>query len=81
MCATGLLTLYIGTTGALAQRSAGLLSVVAASGLASIGWMAITNFLLDSDFKWLLLSFTSPWVLALALILLDRRNVSSLRER
>ena len=69
MFATGLLTFYVAVTGFRTGRF-GVLSVVAVSGLASIGWMAITNFVIDSDFKWLLLSITLPWVVALTLALL-----------
>ena len=28
----------------------------------SIGLMALVNFIIDSDFKWLLLAFTAPWL-------------------
>jgi hypothetical protein len=45
----------------------GIAPVVALAGLSSIGWMAVVNFILASDFKWLLLSFTLPWAIALAL--------------
>lgn len=44
----------------------GYVAVVAISGSASIGWMAVTNFLIDSDFKWLLLAFVLLWFVALA---------------
>jgi hypothetical protein len=64
--ATGLLTVYVAVTGFRAGRI-GAMAVVSVSGLASIGWMAITNFLINSDFKWLLLVFTLPWSIALAL--------------
>ena len=66
MFATGLLTVYVAATGFRTGRL-GAMAVVSVSGLASIGWMAITNFLINSDFKWLLLVFTLPWVVALAL--------------
>ena len=66
--ATGLLTVYVATTGFRTGRL-GLVAVVLVSGLASIGWMVFTNFVINSDFKWLLLAFTLPWVVALALIL------------
>ena len=67
MFATGLLTVYVATTGFKTGRL-GLIAVVLVSGLASIGWMAFTNFVIDSDFKWLLLAFALPWVVALALV-------------
>ena len=61
--ATGLLTAYLA---AASYRDTQPLptAVVAISGSASIGWMAVTNFLIDSDFKWLLLAFVLPWVVA-----------------
>ena len=68
MFATGLLTLYVAVTGFRTGRL-GVLAITTVSGLASIGWMAITNFVIDSDFKWLLLAFTLPWVTALSLAL------------
>ena len=61
--ATGLLTAYLA---AASFRDAKPLptTVVVISGLVSIGWMAVTNFLIDSDFKWLLLAFVLPWLVA-----------------
>ena len=66
MFATGLLTTYIAATGFRTGRL-GAMAVISASGASSIGWMAITNFLINSDFKWLLLVFALPWGVALAL--------------
>lgn len=64
---TGLLTTYIALT-AFQQLARGVRSIVALAGLTSIGWMAIVNFMIDSDFKWLLLAFNLPWILALLLL-------------
>ena len=61
---TGLLTAYIAFT-AFPQLTRGARFVVAQAGLTSIGWMAIVNFMIDSDFKWLLLAFNLPWIVAL----------------
>jgi len=61
---TGLLTVYIAVT-ALQQLARGARFVVAMAGLSSIGWMAVVNFMIDSDFKWLLLAFNLPWIVAL----------------
>jgi hypothetical protein len=66
MFATGLLTVYVAATG-FRTGGLGAIAVVSVSGLASIGWMVTTNFLINSDFKWLLLVFTLPWVVALVL--------------
>ena len=74
--ATGLLTVYVAATGFRAGRP-GATAIVAVSGLASIGGMAITNFLIDSDFKWLLLAFTLPWVVALVLAWINERCLST----
>lgn len=35
--------------------------------MTSIGWMAVVNFFINSDFMWLILSLTIPWVVALVL--------------
>lgn len=59
MFAAGLLTVYVAATGFKTGR-VGAIAVVLVSGLASIGWMALTNFVIDSDFKWLLLAFALP---------------------
>ena len=64
--ATGLLTVYIAVT-AFQQLARGARFVVALAGLSSIGWMVIINFMIDSDFKWLLLAFNLPWIVALVL--------------
>ena len=66
MLATGLLTVHVAIT-TLRSGPPRARMVVALSGLVSIGGMAVTNFAIDSDFKWLLLLFTLPWVLAIAL--------------
>ena len=74
MLATGLLTAYVATTTFRAARP-GATMIVAVSGLVSIGWMIVTNFAIDSDFKWLLLVFTLPWVMALALFWAGERRM------
>ena len=67
MVAAGVLTVYVAVTG-FRTGTPGASPIVAVSWFASIGWMAITNFLIDSDFKWLLLLFTTPWAVALLLL-------------
>ena len=73
--ATGLLTVYVAAT-AVWSGKRGATTIVAVSGLASIGWMAITNILIDSDFKWVLLAFTLPWTIALVLSWLSEKRLS-----
>ena len=64
MFATGVLTLYIALT-SFQRREPGVAGIVALSGGASFGWMAVVNFILNSDFKWLILAFALLWVIAL----------------
>ena len=66
MAATSVLTVYVAATGFRAGTP-GATAVVLISRLASIDWMAATNFLINSDFEWLLLVFALSWVAALAL--------------
>ena len=73
MFTTGLLTTYIAVT--VFQRSArGARSVVALPGLTSIGWMATVNFIINSDFKWLLLAFNLPWIISVVLSWRESRH-------
>lgn len=66
MFTTGLLTICVAVT-AFRARVRGVASVMALAGGASIGLMAVVNFMIASDFKWLILSFVVPWALALGL--------------
>jgi hypothetical protein len=66
MVTAGLLTTYLAAT-AFQKRARTARFVVALAGLTSIGWMAIVNFIINSDFKWLLLAFNLPWIAALTL--------------
>lgn len=63
---TGLLTVYVAFT-TFRARVRGTAGVVALAGLTSIGWMVVVNFIINSDFKWLLLAFAVPWAIALSL--------------
>jgi hypothetical protein len=64
MFSTGLLTCYLART-SFRSRTPGAAWVAALSGVASIGLMVVVNFIIESDFRWLLLSFTTPWFVAL----------------
>ena len=63
---TGLLIIFISVT-SFRNRLPGAFSIVALAGISSIGLMAVVNFIIGSDFKWLLLIFTLPWATALIL--------------
>jgi hypothetical protein len=66
MVSTGVLTCYLART-SFRSRTPGAAWVAALSGITSIGLMVVVNFLIASDFKWLLLAFTVPWIMALSL--------------
>jgi hypothetical protein len=61
---SGLLVTYIAITD-FPQPTRIVRAVISLASLTSIGWMAIVNFMINSDFKWLLLAFNLPWILAL----------------
>ena len=71
MFATGLLTFYLAVT-VFRARARGIAGIVILAGLISIGWMAAVNFIIASDFKWLILSFFLVWAAALLLYCLER---------
>ena len=74
MFATGVLTAYLAAASFSDTRPLPT-AVVAISGSTAIGWMAVTNFLIDSDFKWLLLAFVLPWLVAVVASLdVDKRG-------
>lgn len=71
MFTTGLLTAYIALS-SFRQRLRGAAPIAALAGLTSIGLMAAVNFMIGSDFKWMLLAFTLPWALAEVLYWVER---------
>lgn len=70
MFTSGLLTLYVAHI-ALRRRLKGSLTTLTVAGITSITWMVVVNFLLNSDFKWLLLSGALVWGVGLALTRLE----------
>ncbi len=68
---TGLLTIFIAFT-SFRTRTRGVYGIVAFSGISSIGAMTVVNFMIGSDFKWILLIFILPWVIALILYRLHK---------
>ena len=68
---TGLLTIFIAFT-SFRTRTRGAYGIVALSGISSIGAMTVVNFMIGSDFKWILLIFILPWIIALILYRLHR---------
>ncbi|RZL05843.1 MAG: hypothetical protein EOO89_25450 [Pedobacter sp.] len=68
---TGLLTAYVAVT-SFRTRMRGAFIIATMAGFTSIGFMTTVNFIIESDFKWLLLIFTISWMAALALYLLRK---------
>ena len=70
--AAGVLTITIAATSFRQHdRVAGLGALVAGS--VSIGWMAIVNFVIDSDFKWVLLAIVLTWVASMVLFWTEQK--------
>lgn len=68
---SGLLTLYVACT-SFRTRARGVAGVITLAGFTSAGWIAVVNFLIDSDFKWFLLVLPVLWGVALVLFWLDK---------
>ena len=68
---TGLLTIHIAQT-SFRTIAPGAFIMVLIAGITFIGTMTIVNFILQSDFKWVLLAFTLPSFIALILYLLHK---------
>jgi hypothetical protein len=66
MAGAGVLTILVSTNAAVA-RARWSRGALALTGLLTVGTMSLTNFQLDSDFKWLLVIPAALWVVGLAL--------------
>ena len=64
--ATGILTVTLAAT-SFRQHSPIAAAGALLAGAASIGWMAVVNFIIGSDFKWALLGMALIWALSLGL--------------
>jgi hypothetical protein len=71
--ATGVLTLTLATT-SFRRRQRGVGLGVLVGGAASMGLMAVTNFMIDSDFKWILLGMATLWAASLAAFAFEPRR-------
>ena len=64
IAATGALFVHLAAT-AFRRRERGAVGVALLAGAISIGLMAAVNFIIASDFRWLLFSFAVLWLLSL----------------
>ena len=72
MMGAGVLTMFVATN-ATAAREKWTWIVLALAGLFTVGTMSLTNFQLDSAFKWLLLIPALLWFIGLVLRIVIRR--------
>lgn len=73
--ATGVLTVTLAATSFRTHHwGAGMGALIA--GTASIGWMAIVNFMIDSDFKWSLLAMALLWATSLSVFWFEKSRQS-----
>lgn len=63
---SGLLIAFVANT-SFKNRLKGAFNIVTITGFTSIGFMTYVNFIINSNFKWMLLAFTLPWLIALIL--------------
>jgi hypothetical protein len=65
VAATGVLAFTLAMTAFRDRRTAAAIGAAIAGGL-SIGWMAAVNFMIHSDFKWVLLGMALVWAAGIA---------------
>ena len=68
---TELLIFYVARTG-FTQNNKGAFLLALISGITSLGLMVIVNFIINSDFKWVLFAFILVWLIALGFYLLKK---------
>ena len=68
--ATGMLMMTVALTSFREHRLGAALGVLI-SGIASIGWMTVVNFIINSDFKWALFCVAFIWAASLVLFVTE----------
>ena len=71
LLATGVLTIALAATSFRAHHWGAAVGALI-GGAASIGLMAVVNFVINSDFKWVLLGMALLWACSLALFWLEK---------
>jgi hypothetical protein len=72
MAASGLLTLFAAVP-AVAGRHKETTGILDFAGLARVGTMSSTNFVIDSNVKWMLLASAAVWFAGVAFCALEAR--------
>ena len=73
--ATGVLAVTLAATSFRAHQPGAAIGALI-GGVASIGWMAAVNFMIDSDFKWVLLGMALLWACSLVLFWIEKAPTS-----
>ena len=73
---TGILTVTLAVTSFRAHHWSAAIGA-ALGGASSIGTMAIINFKLDSDFKWVILFMALLWACSLGLFWFEKKNLGN----
>ena len=73
IAATGALTVTLAATSFREHRWSAAIGAFI-GGVLSIGWMAVVNFMIDSDFKWILLVMALGWAFSLGLFCFEKGN-------
>ncbi len=75
--ATGVLAVTLAATAFRARQKGAAIGALI-GGAASIGWMTVVNFMIDSDFKWVLLGMALLWACSLGLFWFERKGPAHL---
>lgn len=76
IAATGALTITLAATSFREHRWSAAIGAFI-GGVLSIAWMAVVNFMLDSDFKWILLVMALVWAFSLGLFCSEKNNADT----
>jgi hypothetical protein len=71
--ATGVLAVTLAATAFRAHQKGAAIGALI-GGAASIGWMAVVNVMIDSDFKWALIGMALLWACSLMLFWFETKT-------
>jgi hypothetical protein len=75
IAATGVLAITLATTSFRQHHPVATIGAML-GGALSVGWMTAVNFLINSDFKWVLLGMALVWASSLLILVLERGRLS-----
>ena len=78
VAATGVLALTLAAT-AYRERHRWAVAGAAVAGAVSIGWMAVVNFMINSDFRWVLLGMALLWIASVVAFVLEAVRAAPLK--